>query len=132
VGQAAEANALIERAFAEIAEGIASTRSAFEEILAGMKDLQDGTRDINASSTEVVHCSADITSSIRAMDGIIAKNGEVIETVMRKTTASLKELARVSAGTGDVIERSRNVRELGEKADRVMCELDSAIAALNG
>lgn len=131
VKRAEEANVQIDTAFREISDGIGKTRAAFEEILSGMTELQSGTREINKASTEVVSSSNDIRSSVQRVDAIVAKNTEVINAILAKTASTLEGLARVTDEFGGITRGASELRELGDKADTVLKDLDTAMVSLS-
>lgn len=130
ISNAGQANKQIETAFKQISIELQATRNAFDEILSGMRELSVGTSDINTSVSDVVNASRYMNSSINDMNGMITGNADSIEAVRQKTALVLDRLDTISSSFVDILNRAVAVRELGQRSEAVIRELDESIRAI--
>jgi len=130
IGAAGAANKHIEAAFTRIGQEIETTRNAFDEILSGMRELSVGTSDINNAAAELVGSSRHMSGSINGMHEMITDNTASIEAVRQKTAIVLTRLDTISGSFADILGRAGVVRELGQRSDAVIRELDESIRAI--
>ncbi len=130
ISEAETANHQIEAAFQQIGREISGTRSAFEEIISGMRELSVGTKDINRSVSDVVTASREMTESIQGMNGMIGTNSGSIEAVREKTARTLSSLETITSSFTDILSRAGTVRNLGQRSDEVIRDLDESIRAI--
>jgi len=130
VGTAEESFSGIARAFGDISVRSTDVSHAFEEIIAGLRDLGAGTTDIDRSVMSVVDSSSGMSVSIRSVDRMVADNNKAIDSVKRLTLESLDDLAKISEGFNDILERATKLRALGNESGSCMSEMDAAIRKL--
>ena len=130
VGTAEESFSGITRAFGDISVRSTDVSHAFEEIIAGLRDLGAGTTDIDRSVMSVVDSSSGMSVSIRSVDRMVADNNKAIDSVKRLTLESLDDLAKISEGFNDILERATKLRDLGNESGSCMSEMDAAIRKL--
>lgn len=130
ISAAGAANKQIEEAFTRIGQQIELTRHAFEEILSGMHELSIGTTDINTAVSHVVSSSGLMSESITVMHEMINDNSRAIAAVRQKSAIVLNRLDTISYNFSDILTRSGMVRQLGQRSDTVIRDLDEAIRAI--
>ncbi len=130
VARAAAAHGGIDRSFEDIGARTAQTRGAFEEISAGLKELSSGTTEIDKVVSAVVDGSSGMAQSIGSVDDMVAGNNGAIESVRAKASESVADMDGIARGLEEMLVRAASLKELGQRSEACMRELDAAIRGL--